>query len=66
MGLALLVFGIVVLLRGGVSYTKERESAQIGPIQVAAERKGFISPIVGGVAAVLGVVLVLADVRRRP
>ena len=64
-GWALIVLGAVVLALGGVSYIKERESAQIGPIQVATERRGFIPPVAGVAAVVVGVVLVVADRRRR-
>ena len=63
-GWALIVLGAIVLAMRGFSYTKERESAKIGPIEVAAERRGFIPPVAGAVALVLGVVLVVAARRR--
>ena len=44
---------------------KERESAEIGPIKVATERRGFIPPVAGMAAVALGIVLVVADRRRR-
>lgn len=65
LGWVLIVCGAVVLALGGISYIKERDSAQIGPIQVATERRGFIPPVAGAVAAVVGIVLVVADRRRR-
>ena len=64
-GALLIVAGAVVLLMRGVSYTKERESARVGPIEIAAERKGFVPPVAGGVAIVVGIVLLVADRRRR-
>lgn len=64
-GWALIVLGAIVLGLGGISYIKERESAQLGPIQVATERRGFIPPVAGVAAVALGIVLVLADRRRR-
>ena len=59
------MLGAVVLALGGVSYVKERESAEIGPIKVATERRGFIPPVAGVAAVALGIVLVVADRRRR-
>jgi hypothetical protein len=64
-GWALIVLGAVVLALGGVSYIKERESAKLGPIEVATERRGFIPPVAGVAAVALGIVLVVADRRRR-
>lgn len=64
-GWLLVALGVIVLAMGGISYTKERQSAQVGPIEVAAERRGFIPPAVGGIALVLGAVLIVADRRRR-
>jgi len=63
--LALVALGGVVLALGGISYVKERESAKLGPIEVATERRGFIPPVAGAAAAVLGIALVVADRRRR-
>ena len=64
-GWVLIVLGAVVLALGGISYVKERESAQLGPIKVATERRGFIPPVAGVAAVALGIVLVVADRRRR-
>jgi hypothetical protein len=63
-GIILILAGAVVLALRGVSYTKERQSVQVGPLGVTAERKGFISPVVGVVAVVLGGVLVFSARRR--
>ena len=64
LGWILVVAGIVVLALGGFSYVKERHSAQVGPIEVGTVKKGFVSPVAGGIAIVLGIVLVVADGRR--
>jgi hypothetical protein len=63
-GLILIVAGAAILALRGVSYTKERQSVQVGPLGVSAERKGFIPPVVGLVAVVLGGALVLSARRR--
>ncbi|HKT06728.1 MAG TPA: hypothetical protein VJR24_02440 [Gemmatimonadaceae bacterium] len=64
LGWILVVAGIVVLALGGFSYVKERNTAQVGPIEVGTVKKGFVPPVAGGVALVIGIVLVVADGRR--
>lgn len=64
LGWILILAGIVVLALGGFSYVKERHTAQVGPIEVGTVKKGFVSPVAGGIAIVLGIVLVVADGRR--
>jgi hypothetical protein len=62
-GVVLIVAGVVVLAMRGISYTKERESVSVGPVAVAAEKKGFVPPWVGAVAIAAGVALVFAGRR---
>lgn len=64
LGVVLIALGAIVLAMRGLSYTKERESVELGPIEVAAERKGFIPPVAGAAAIVVGLVLVVAGRRR--
>jgi hypothetical protein len=64
LGVALIVAGGVVLAMQGFSFTKERQEVQIGPVEVAAERKGFVPPWAGAVAVALGVILVFAGRKR--
>ncbi len=64
LGWVLIVAGIVVLVTGGVGYVKERHSAQVGPIEVGTVERGFVPPVAGGVALVIGIILVVADGRR--
>jgi uncharacterized membrane protein YidH (DUF202 family) len=63
LGIVLIIFGVVVLAYGGLSYTKSRHSTDIGPVQVSTSKKGFITPTAGGIAVIVGVVL-LAAARR--
>jgi hypothetical protein len=63
-GVVLIVLGVVVLAARGISYTKERHSTDIGPVQVSTVKKGFISPTAGAVAIVAGIILVVAGRRR--
>ena len=62
-GILLIVFGGVVLVYGGISYTKSRHSTDIGPVQVSTAKRGFITPAAGAVAVVVGIVLVAAGRR---
>lgn len=66
-GLILVVIGLVGLLWGGVFWTRERTVVDIGPIEARAqEREGIpISPIVGGLVLVAGVVLMIVPSRRK-
>jgi hypothetical protein len=63
LGAVLLIIGVVVLLYGGVSYTKSRHSTDIGPVQVSTVKKGFVTPAAGAVITVVGIVLLAAGRR---
>ena len=64
-GFALIVIGAVIVAMRGVSYTKDRQTVKVGPLEVAAEQKGLIPPIAGVAAIVVGVGLVFAGRSRR-
>ena len=59
-GVLLMLAGLVVLVLRGVSYTKDKDEVKVGPIEIEAEEKGFITPTAGMVAIVVGAVLVFA------
>jgi hypothetical protein len=64
-GLLLVVLGLVGVVYGGITYTRNRQVARVGPIEVTTQeqRQIPISPILGGVAIVAGVALIVG-VRR--
>jgi len=64
-GVVLVVLGGIVVALQGVSYVRDRQEIRVGPLEVAAERHGFVSPVVGGIVLAAGVVLVFMG-RRRP
>jgi uncharacterized membrane protein len=64
-GFLLIIAGAIILALGGISYTKERESVELGGVELAAERKGFVPPVAGVVVVVVGAVLVFMDRRRK-
>ncbi len=63
-GIILIVAGVVVLAMGGFSFVKDRSEVSVGPINLAAEERGFVPPVVGIGAIVVGLVLVVAGRRR--
>jgi uncharacterized membrane protein HdeD (DUF308 family) len=60
-GLLLIVVGIVALLWGGFSWTREKTVVDLGPVKATAEERETIPlpPVVGGVALVAGIVLLV-------
>jgi drug/metabolite transporter (DMT)-like permease len=65
-GFMLVVIGVLALVYGGVSYNRQRTVVDVGPFKATAtEQKNVpLSPIVGGIA-VLGGVLLMAIPRKR-
>ena len=65
-GAVLIVIGLIGLIWGGVSYTREEKVLDFGPIEATAERRETIpvTPVVGGIALVGGIVLLLAGRKR--
>ena len=66
-GILLIVFGIVALVLGGITYTKRDKVLDIGPIKATAEHEKTIplSPVVGIASLAGGVVLLIAGTRTR-
>ena len=66
-GLLLIVFGVVALAVGGISYTKREKVIDLGPIQATAEKQKTIplSPLAGLASIAGGIALVVAGSRQR-
>ena len=66
-GILLIVFGIVALAVGGISYTKREKVLDIGPLQATTEEHKTIplSPIVGLAAVAGGIALVMVGSKTR-
>ena len=66
-GVLLIIFGVVALALGGISYTKREKVVDIGPIHATAERQKTIplSPIAGIAAVAGGIALVAVGSKRR-
>ena len=63
-GVVLIVGGGIVLAMRGVSYTKSRNDVDVGPLRLSTTEKGFVPPIIGVVAMVLGAGILFVGRRR--
>ena len=65
-GIVLIAAGILGLVYGGFSYTKETHEAKIGPLELSVKDKGKVNvPIWAGVGAiVVGGALLLVPGKR--
>ncbi len=65
-GIVLIVIGLIGLIWGGISYTRQEKVIDLGPIEATAERRETIpvGPVVGGIALVGGIVLLVAGRKR--
>ncbi|HET19761.1 MAG TPA: hypothetical protein ENO16_04055 [Chromatiales bacterium] len=66
MASVLIVLGVLGLVYGGFSYTKETHEAQVGPLELSVQEKQSVNvPIWAGVGAiVIGGVLLLFGSRK--
>jgi hypothetical protein len=66
-GLVLVIIGLVSLLWGGISWTREKTIVDIGPIEARSQERETIPlpPIVGGLALVAGAILLVVRERSR-
>lgn len=66
LGIVLVVLGVLALIYGGFNYTRQRTVIDMGPLKATAteHRKLPISPIVGAVAIVGGLLLIVAQQRK--
>lgn len=65
-GVILIVVGLIGLIWGGISYTREEKVLDLGPIEATAERRQTIpvTPLAGGLALAGGIVLLVAGRKR--
>jgi len=65
-GAILIVIGLIGLIWGGISYTREEKVLDLGPIEATAERQERIpiGPVAGGIALVGGIVILVAGRKR--
>jgi hypothetical protein len=61
-GIALIAAGVLALVYGGFSYTKETHDTKVGPVELSWKDKGNVNiPVWAGVAAIVagGVVMLM-------
>lgn len=65
LGLVLIVLGILSFAYEGITFTTQKKIVDVGPIHASRDEKHTvpISPILGGLLLVGGVILVLSDSR---
>ena len=58
-GIVLIIVGVLILIYQGFSFTHKTQIAKVGPLEVNGQKQEnvFISPIIGGVCLIGGVVL---------
>jgi uncharacterized membrane protein YidH (DUF202 family) len=66
MGFILVILGVLALVYGGVSYNRQRTVIDVGPFKATAtEQKNIpLSPIVGGIALLGGIILLVVPRKR--
>lgn len=66
-GILLIVIGLVSLLLGGISWTREKTVIDLGPIEAKTRERETIPlpPIVGGLLLAGGVILLAVRPARR-
>ena len=67
LAIALMIGGTLALVYGGFTYTEDRDTADLGPLEVSVEDKERVNiPVWAGVGAIVvgGLILVGAGRRR--
>ena len=67
LGIALLIAGVLGLVNGGFSYTKDTTAVKLGPIELTVKEKQTVNiPLWAGIASIIagGVLLVLGGKGR--
>ena len=66
-GMVLIVLGLVGILWGGFSFTREKTVVDLGPFKATTQERETIPfpPVAGAIALIAGVVLLVVPGRRR-
>jgi LPXTG-motif cell wall-anchored protein len=66
LGIILIVAGVIGLAYGGFSYTRRRDTVQLGPLSATITQRESvpIPPILGGIALIGGIALLFLGKRK--
>jgi len=66
LGIALIMLGVVAFAYQGITYTTREKVIDLGPLQATVDKKETIplTPLVGGLAMIGGIVLVISGARK--
>ncbi|HKB45320.1 MAG TPA: hypothetical protein VKC90_13055 [Chitinophagaceae bacterium] len=66
-GILLIVAGILMLVFGNVSFTREKKVVDVGPIEINKKEKKTIAwpNYAGGIAILAGVIVLIAGSKKR-
>lgn len=66
LGFALVILGVIALVYGGISYSKESALLDVGPFRATATQQTNVpfSPIVGGVLLLAGILVLVIPQKR--
>jgi uncharacterized membrane protein YidH (DUF202 family) len=61
LGIVLVIFGILGLAYGGISWTRKDKVVDAGPIEITADKRESmpVPPLAGGIMLVAGLALIL-------
>lgn len=64
--IVLILGGVLALMYGGFSYTKDTQQMKVGPLELSVEEKESVSipTWAGGGAIVIGTLLLLVGIRK--
>lgn len=65
-GIILALAGLLALIYGGFTYTKQNKVLDVGPLEAKVDEKKTVAvpPIAGAIVLISGVVLILSDRKR--
>lgn len=66
-GIILIILGALGLAYGGFSYTRRRDTVQLGPLSATVTQRESVPvpPILGGIAVLAGIALLVVSGRKR-
>ena len=66
LGIALIMLGVVAFTYQGITYTTREKVIDLGPLQATVDKKETIplTPLVGGLALVGGIILLIGGAKR--